>query len=300
MTLMPKITLRDATADDFDTVYPLLQGFTSTNLGREDWRAIFGAPFRSPADYIGYLLRDEDKAVGYMGCIFSRRSIRGIEFDFCNLSSWIVLPEYRKYSILFMRRLAELDQCVLTSLTPCEKVYNLFTRSGFVQVENRFLAMPPLPFGSLHEPSVRLTMDYGELARRLTGDSLRNFNDHLGLDCRQFLAESGSETCHIVCTKRYKRSPGLRLRSIPVAVVHHASNPALMARCLGSITRKLCLRMRAALVVADSRFIGGLRSAPFAMAKAAPRLYKPCKGQPFEFLPHEVDNLYSEFMLLNY
>ncbi len=300
MTLMPRITLKDATADDFDAAYPLLRGFTGTHLDREDWRAIFSAPFRSQADYVGYLLRDEGRAVGYMGCIFSRRLIRGREFDFCNLSSWIVLPEYRKYSILFMRRLSELEHCVLTSLTPCDKVYNLFTRSGFVQVDDRFLAMPPLPFGSLHEPPVSLSADHEELAQRLTGDSLRNYQDHLRIDCRHFLAESKGETCHIVCTKRYKRSPGLRLRSIPVAMVHHASNPGLMARCLGSITRKLCLRMRAALVMADSRFIGGLKTAPFAMSKAAPRLYKPCKDQPFEFLPHEVDNLYSEFMLLNY
>lgn len=299
MTLMPKITLKNATADDFEEAYPLLRGFTSTNLNRENWRTLFTPAFPTKADHVGFLMRDQGKAVGYMGCIFSRRSIRGRELDFCNLSSWIVLPEYRKYSMLFMGRLAELDSCVLTSLTPCDKVFKLFTRGGFVQIEERMFAIPPLPFGTLSEPSVRLASDPRELAARLTGDSLRNWVDHRGLDCRHFLAESEGETCHIVCTRRYKRSPGLRLRSIPVAMVHHASNPGLMSRCIGSITRKLCLRMRTALVLADSRFVG-LPSVPFSLVKAVPRLYKPSAGQPFEFKPHEVDNLYSEFMLLNY
>ncbi|WP_027368698.1 hypothetical protein [Desulfocurvibacter africanus] len=299
MTLMPRITLRNAMQEDFDEVYPLLRCFTGSNLPRENWRAIFSPPFHSPVDHVGFLLRDNDKAVGFMGCIFSRRSIRGREFDFCNLSSWIVLPDYRKYSMLFMRRLAELDSCVLTSLTPSEKVYKLFMRSGYKQVDQHYYAIPPLPFGSLHEPSVRVTSEHNELAERLTGDALRNWNDHRNLDCRHFLLESEGESCHIVCAKRYKRAPGLRLKNIPVAVMHHASNPDLVGRAIHSITRKLCLRMRAALVLADSRFIG-LPSVPLSLTKPAPRLYRPCKDQPFEFAPHEVDNLYSEYMLLHF
>jgi len=299
MTMMPKITLKNTTPNDFDEAYPLLQNFTNARLTRDDWRALFVPAFPTSSDHLGYLLRDQGKAVGVMGCIFSQRTIRGHQFEFCNLSSWFIHPDYRKYSMLFMRRLAELDSCVLTSLTPCKKVHNLFIRMGFVPMEERLLAIPPIPFGSLSEPPVHLVSDPLELRIKLKGEALDILNDHSGLDCRHFLAESQGETCYIVCTKRYKRSPGLRFRRIPTAVIHHASNPGLLARALHTITRRICLRMRAALVISDSRFIG-LPSVPFSLSKPASRLYRPCKDQPFAFAPHEVDNLYSEFMLLNF
>jgi len=60
---------------------------------------LFDLPWPVEEEHRGFILRDGGEAVGFLGTIFSRRTVGGTTCRFCNLSSWIVKESHRSSSL---------------------------------------------------------------------------------------------------------------------------------------------------------------------------------------------------------
>ena len=81
------VTIREARADDFERVYPLLVEFENPHLKTEHWRQLFIDHTGLQNGHFGWALVDGDDIVGFVSTILSERTIRGEAVRLCNTSS---------------------------------------------------------------------------------------------------------------------------------------------------------------------------------------------------------------------
>lgn len=292
------INLVPAKAHDFEIAYPLLSRFNNPHIHKKEWKNLFETPFPNENENVGYFLVDGSSIVGFMGCIYSNRIIRNQQIKFCNLSSWIVLPEYRSHSMLFIKKLFDLDDYVLTTFSPNQNVIKFYKRLGFLDFETSSFYILPKPF--MFKPKALLYSDPDEFVGELPSNLKSAYSHHSKTDdCYHYLIKSKSESCYIACNRRPHYFNHFRIRvEVPVSVILHVSNPDLFSSEINSISWKLTKSMRTRLINVDSRFITK-DDLGFALKRPLTRMYRPAKNQNLELKPFEIDALYSEFVCLN-
>src|SRR5207249_6495381 len=119
------ITIRDARADDFPRVHPLLLEFRNKGLDREHWSQLFVDHSGLQDGRFGWVLADGDEVVGFIGTILSERTVRGEKVRFCNTSSWIVKKEYRAHSLALHARVLADESVAVTNLSATPGVLKL-------------------------------------------------------------------------------------------------------------------------------------------------------------------------------
>lgn len=107
--------IKKAYSEDFEKIYPVLLLFDNPNITKEDWQKLFMKYWDSDRDYFGYYLEENNEVVGFFGLIFSLRQLDGKQADFCNMTSWIVKPEYRKYSLKLLNSVLAEENVVITN-----------------------------------------------------------------------------------------------------------------------------------------------------------------------------------------
>ncbi len=283
------ITVQNATPEMFEDVHSLFLGFVNPGMGKEDWRRmLFQYPWKAENERRGYVLRDEERAVGFLGTIFSVRQIEGKKEQICNLSSWIVLEPYRTRSLSLLAPVSGLDEHTIVCSTPCPAVCRLFTRIGYQTLEDRMLVLPPL--ATVRElcglRGAAMTTDEEEMRSELTGEVLRCFEDHRGSLGAHLLIRRGGRSCWATATLKHRS--GFRF-----AMVQHISDPALFWECLPLAKLGFFKALRAPALAVDSRFAEGAAPLGLSFRLKTPRLYRPAHGA---LRPAQVDGLYSEQM----
>jgi len=279
-----------ATEEMFDGIYPLLELFNNPRTTREQWKSLFAYTWPTEEKTRGFVLMDGERIVGFQGATFSERTIGGRKERFCNLNTWIVLPEYRPHSLLLFERAADIQGATLTALTPGKTFDKLYRMFGFQPLDDALRILFPVPsfrhLGSLL--AFRATTNPKKIAGRLDPEDRNLFQHHLPHQCRHLLVYGGSEYCYVIFTR-------MKGRRFWFANVHYISNKALFLRDLDRIRLRLCLAARAPLVMVPSRFLG---NQPIPRSKTAalpnPKLYRSAT-----VAPAEIDNLYTEMILLD-
>ena len=95
------ISLQQVDLAIFPQIYPLLQQI-DPRLSKAEWYSLFTQPWHQPEDYCGYGLFDGSEMVGFLGLIFSQRTINAEVENFCNLTSWYIKEAYRGRAISMM------------------------------------------------------------------------------------------------------------------------------------------------------------------------------------------------------
>src|SRR6476659_5760308 len=93
------VKILKARGDDFERVYPLLQDFGISRITKDHWRRLFTKNWDSPFDYCGYLLEQGSEVKGFLGLLFSERTINGRRETFSNMTSLMVKRESRGHSM---------------------------------------------------------------------------------------------------------------------------------------------------------------------------------------------------------
>ena len=106
--------VRKALPEDFEKTYPLLEKFNNATLKRIDWEKLFKNPLNNLEEHCGYVLIEVDKIVGFLGALFNSRKSQGQNYNFCNVTSWIVEKEYRNQSFLLLLPLLSLKKYNIT------------------------------------------------------------------------------------------------------------------------------------------------------------------------------------------
>ena len=225
-----------------------------------------------------------------MGMLFSRRQINGRLEKFCNLTSIVVEDHYRDYCIFLLRPLVKLKGYTLTDLTPSSAITALFRRFHFKTLDNSLhMLLPMTPWNSaLRNSSVRAVCSKEKLETILKGEYKRIFTDHKDLDCYHVVMTNENSFCYLVYTK-------VTRTKIPYCHIQYVSDLDVFARCSEIFRSLVGALQKTHLILIDSRMAeyAGLPSCvPFPIKWT--KLY-----MSETLLPHQIDNLYSENILLN-
>lgn len=287
--------IRPASPADFDEVHPLLLDFANPLMTRDDWRRmLFDLPWPVEEEQRGYILRDGGRAVGFIGTIFSRRTLSGVTRRFCNLSSWIVKEPYRSSSVQLLLPVLALHSHTIVNLSPSAAAHEVFVRLGFQPLETAQILMThlarPGELASLGRCSA--TSRPEEIHAELGGEG-RLIAEHVaGTGAAQVLLRRGARRCHVVAT----RSPWKGRWKL--AHVQYASDWSFLWEYPGHASVALGRALGTVGLRVDARHLRGA-APPLARRNLLERpfLYRP--GSP-DVRPELVDGLYTEALGLRW
>jgi hypothetical protein len=272
----------------FHEVFPLLQALDGL-LTENYWRNIFNYNWNNGEEYCGYGLFDGKEIVGFVGLIFSDRVIENKTEHFCNMSTVIVKQQYRAYSLFLLQPVLKLKNNTITDLTPSSAVCRLLQRLGFKELDSRLKILIPFKtFKRGREANVSFTQDKELIENTLKGEELKVFQDHLPYKCGHLLTYAGSGHCYVIYTK-------VKSAQLPYCHIQYISDLTLFSKTSMTIRSEIAKEGKTAFVFVDSRLVKGVKL-PFSCVLPFrwPRFYKSSGLKP-----EQIDNLYSENILLN-
>ena len=273
-------SLRLATEQDFERIYPLLTELSS-RLDVLDWKRLFTNHWKASEFRPGFILESENEVVGFIATIYKRRSVHGQQFMTCNLSSWIVREEYRSSSILLLLKLLRDKQVIYTSFSSNDVSYEVYKRLKFEDDES--YAHVFYPFPSLGMGRCQIITDEDQIKSVLTPEEMALCRDHSGFKCRSVLirAENGGSCWLLV---------GVRDRKMKV---YYASDPQFLREHICDFRWRLMRRFGVVKLYVGGNIIKD--SKPFLTRRknyAHPHQIRSPGTQT-------VDRLYSELLLLD-
>lgn len=276
-----KPIVRQANVDDFEKVYPLLRKINSTRLNRDDWFRLFENHWSIEEFSPGIVLECADDIVGFIGTIYSKQIVAGQTQLFCNLSSWIVLDEYRSHSVMMVLSLLRKKKIILTSFSSNDVTYELYKKLGFKDGNHGRRIV--YPFFSVKSGDYQLINDVKMIQEMLQYDK-STFQDHCHLGNNYILVKHKDEQCLLMGVTRKKRFK-----------LYYASNPSFLQQHLKHVRNKLMSLLAVNSMQIDEQLLNGV-SLLFSR--------KVIKGNPYQYkTANEVFSfatpIYSEVFLLN-
>lgn len=281
------ICIKEFNSEKETQTLDILEEFKNPTITRENFRLLLTHPFKSDQDIKGYVLLDDDRVVGFIGTILSKRMINGKEESFCNLTSWIVKDKYRSHAFILLSKVLKLKNYTVTNLSlHSDQLITQYRKMGFETLEDSVT----LIFSTfLTNQKIHITSDDSELKQRLSDSDRCIYNDHKNIDCYHLLVCSAKEYCYIVFTKARKRF-------LKINRIHYISHPELFVRHAAEINESIKKRTGSYLTVTDTRLLGGYKI-PLSYQHRL-KHHKLFKSETLQ--KEQIDNLYSELLLLRF
>jgi len=273
------IDIRPAQSSDRDAVLRFLR---SRNKSDRPFDRLFDYRWHEAGWNFGYLIAQGGEVRGYIGHVYSRRSIRSHRYRFANQTSWSVDPEFRKYSLdLFHASLSEPD-VVVTNFSANDLARPILEAYKFRRLDDgKCIVSPHHGYLGKIDLDAEVTIDRLDLLDQLGTEDRRIVEMHLPLGCLAYapMTERGRALI-IVLRRRYK--------GIPYADVLHCSAPVPDLLALGA---NLMVGHRVVALGLPPRFFAG--HCLLAVSNRRATYYRSDSLQPID-----IDALYSEFPLL--
>jgi acetoacetyl-CoA synthetase len=289
------VTIREARAEDFERVYPLLLEFENPNLKTEHWRQLFIDHTGLQSGNIGWVLVDGDDIVGFVSTIFSERMIRGESMRLCNTSSWIVKPAYRAHSLALHAKVVADKSVTVTNLSPTAQVLKLLERLGFTLMDKSERIILPVVTPRTFMDRCEILTSPGAVRDALNGETLRFFRDHQLPFHRHVLLRTSVGDCYVMMNRTFK-TIGESMR-LPFARVHHIGAPEVFVRHLEKLVVRVAASLRVVAVIVDDRMLQG--TAPWH-SFMRPGGERKAAFRSQRLTAADIDGLYTEATLLNY
>jgi len=245
----PMLEVCDVFEADFPRIHQELLVRLDPSVPQSRWERLFRPPWRDPSRPVGVTLQDGRRPVGFLALLFAPPRPGDSGSTICNLSSWIVLDEYRGSSLRLLAPVLSHPDWTVTNLTPTDEVGRLFQRLGFRPLETHRCLLPLRPdrlFRSAGGVEARAldSSDPGELE-----DAHRWVVEQHGEMARYLALESRASRGLVVY--------GLgHVRGLPAVRLHHVSNPELFREGLDAVHRLLLRKHGACMLVFDRRILG--------------------------------------------
>ena len=256
-------------------------------IGVDSWRRLFDYEWLDKKPNLGFVLTLGDVIVGFLGVVYARRQIRGQSCVICNCTSWYILPKYRGWGpALLAAALCDQDICY-TNLTPSPASARMFEAMGFKGLESqRIIFTPLLHVDTLRAPGAEIIFDLDGIRSLLNDDQRLIFDDHLAYECLHLALRDGAECAYLVVKRRTKR--GLALSELL-----YCSAPHILVRHLERAKLAILRRQRTVALMADPRLFRAPLPRGVRIRRQNQALFRSSL-----FEPEEIDNLYSELVLL--
>ena len=279
--------VRKAVPGDLDQIFTLLRG---SELSRETRARMFEKRWGADEDYFGYVLEVNGVIVGMLGLMFSRRTIDGVTYKFCELHTWYVEDAYRDESLKLFLPVMGLKGYELINVAPSDVVLAISKKFGFQELETHLRLIFPVPTPGALLGGTELVYDLDEIERSLSGKDLQIFRDHRDLPLTHVLArDRGGHPCYLIakaCSRdRWERYGRL----------FHVSDVSAFVRHLPAL-RRLCLKLGVLFLVMNDAKLGGA-ALPFSkvIPREVPSVFKSRKLRR-----EDLDHLYTEPLVLGY
>jgi hypothetical protein len=118
----------------YQDVITLLKRFDSDVMTPPVWNILLKRA-SAEGSPIGWVLRDENAVVGFIGTIYSHQIIEGQLKKFCNLTSWIVLDEYRNQALSLLTTAIADKNSIYTDLTASPEAHKILKAFRFKEFE---------------------------------------------------------------------------------------------------------------------------------------------------------------------
>jgi hypothetical protein len=277
-------TIRKATPDDFEYVYPLFSGFREPRPSKEEFRQLFVSRWGTEESYVGFILEETGRAVGYLGTLFSIREINGRREKFCNLYTWIIKEEFRTEGLPLLFQVLNLKDVTVTNFTG-NRVASILMKFDFKVLDKTLRILLPIP--TLMD-ECELIVDYSQIASLLGQHDRRVFDEHREFKY-PFVLLKAREGASLISFRKAKR------KYLPVLEVHYLSEREVFLKHIRHILPDLCMRTRTVGLMVGDHFLRGA-SLPFSVPipQRQMRLFRS-KTVSVE----EMDTMYSELQVLN-
>lgn len=267
-------------------VLELLQDFKNPNISNEDWKNIWNNPWKTDSEIPGFIMIDEsnNSVVGFIGLIYGFRTYNEKTFRTCNLTSWIVKPEYRSESLMLLFPIIKLKGYTITNLSPSKTVCKILERLGFSQIDNDVLILPAIPI----RISKRIELSYEIDKSILSPEEVRIYEENLNYQVKFGIIRDKQSYCLFAYKIREKK--GIRF-----VYMLYISNSEFFNNNFQYIRYELFKKTLTAFIMCDSRMIPNKNIGfSFTLSGKFPKFFKS------EITDTKIfDNLNSEFVFLN-
>jgi hypothetical protein len=120
------ITIRPYNSGDYEALLKILKSF-NPSLPEQAWYNLLHYNWDEQVGIKGMVIADEKNIYGFLS--FVNSTLCGV--NFCNLSSWIVLPEHRSKSLKLLATSFQVKNSVIVNLSPHPDTRPLFTGLRF-------------------------------------------------------------------------------------------------------------------------------------------------------------------------
>jgi hypothetical protein len=238
---------------------------------------------------VGYALFEAGEPVAFLGLIYSRIQIDGVEHRLCNTTTWVAEESHQAQAASLVLPLRYLRDYTITNLSGNERAHEIFRAAGFKELESAFYLIPLI--GPLHPRAgrgVEVVFDPKEIGRSISAFERQLLEDHRNFS-RALLVRDAGGTCLFI----YSRVDGSRL---PRLRVHYVSDPHCLVRGLKKVAAELFTRERTLFCEIDRRLLRDARPArSITRPLKLPRLYLST-----QLRPEQIPNVYSELVLLGF
>jgi Predicted molecular chaperone distantly related to HSP70-fold metalloproteases len=279
---------RPAQPDDVDSICDLLERHFG-GITRSEWQKLFQYSWSAEKPDCGWVLdaggETERRLVGFVGTVYSERTVNGRAERLCNLTSLCVDEEYRAMAPLLLAAVIRRRDVTLTCLTPAPSVCVMLKAAGFAPLDTGKLIVPPFAnlFGLL-KGLPKIECGAARIRDRLDDEQRRILDDHVPYGCLPVLVSRGDRRCFLLAKRRVRQH-------LPISEILFASDADVLARNMEAITWAIVAHQRTGALMCSRRLFGD--SPPAGMINERPSLFRSQR-----ITPGQIDHLYSEFVLL--
>ncbi|MBM2813871.1 MAG: hypothetical protein HW421_633 [Ignavibacteria bacterium] len=275
-------------SEDFENVYELLAEFNNPRITKSDWQRLFVDRWNTGKDYFGYMICENNKVMGFLGLIFSQRNIKGNNYNFCNLTSWIVRKEYRSFSLTLLSKVVkEHKDYIITSLTPSSDVKTIYDRFKFIEIGRFSFIIAPMPYFSFNR-NIKFEFSADLIMGSVDSSLQKIIHDHLQFDCFFSKITFKEQSCLLIYNKVFKRG-------IPIIRIIYVSDKEMFRKNISRICMRLCIRHWAlGMMIYDDLISEEILKGKIYKKIEQSRSFLSTQGQI-----EQIDMLYSEIVILN-
>lgn len=307
------LNIRPYFPGDYLKLLPFLQKF-DPGISNDTWKQLLGYEWENKLGYRGMLLENDDEIVGFLCYILSAKNISGIELTYCNISSWVVNPEFRSKSLKLMSGLFKIKDLVLVNLSPHENILSIFQALRFETLAEYEYRINPFKFSGAQS-------EYTVSCKEITGQTLnieestkKMMHEHRAYANVHFyefsLVKNGQkQSCIMAFNQKKAVIEGLKnkLKELPYKLLNkttqvellYCSDARFLTEHFSGIIKQLLLVSRARSINISEHFLS--KKDPSFSWVTKVKKDRPWFLYTDTAINHsEIDILYTEKVLLNF
>lgn len=282
-------TLEPIRDEDLPEFCAFLHAHLNPSHPAEIWANAFRQDWGVEKPNNGFLIRDEKGTlVGGIGAIYAAYPVRGQWKKFCNITSWMVLNEYRTQSMRLAMAVIAQPGYVFTDLSPTAVVEQSLKFLKFQPMNEARTVLFNLPAPWQRLRGARVITAPARLEAVLDEASLKVYRDHRQFPWLKFLGVGDDRARSLVV---YKRS---KLKGLPSAEIVGFTHPDVF---LGHLRVLGCHFLHCGMPTTrvESRLLPGRPRAPHRELRGYRN--KVFRGDGVS--EADIQNLYSEYVALD-